>query len=65
MDINKNQRYSTKEIDDCIGMLTHMVNNNEEFVALPREKTNRTDKNCRETIQTRLSSVETAEQSPS
>ena len=38
MDIEQNQRYSTKEIDHCIGLLTHMVNNGEDFVALPKEK---------------------------
>ena len=38
MDIEQNQRYSTKEIDHCIGLLTHMVNNGEDFVSLPKEK---------------------------
>ena len=38
MDIDNNQRYATKEIDHCIRVLTHMVNNDEDFVALPREK---------------------------
>lgn len=38
MDIEQNQCYTTKEIDHCISMLTHMVNNSEDFVALPKEK---------------------------
>jgi len=38
LDIEQNQRYSTKEIDHCIGLLTHMVNNGEDFVSLPKEK---------------------------
>ncbi len=38
MDIDDNQRYATKEIDLCIRVLTHMVDNAEDFVALPREK---------------------------
>ena len=38
MDIEQKQRYSTKEIDHCIGLLTHMVNNGEDFVSLPKEK---------------------------
>ena len=38
MDIDNNRRYATKEIDYCIRVLTHMVNNDEDFVALPREK---------------------------
>ena len=38
MDIEQNQRYSTKEIDHCIGLLRHMVNNGEDFVSLPKEK---------------------------
>ena len=38
MDIDNHQRYATKEIDHCIRVLTHMVNNDEDFVALPREK---------------------------
>jgi len=38
LDIQPNQRYAPKEIDHCIGLLTHMVNNNEDFVSLPKEK---------------------------
>ena len=38
MDLQQNQRFSTKEIDHCIGILTHIVNNSEDFVALPKEK---------------------------
>jgi NAD(P)-dependent dehydrogenase (short-subunit alcohol dehydrogenase family) len=38
MDIEQNQYYTTKEIDHCISMLTHMVNNSEDFVVLPKEK---------------------------
>ena len=38
MDIDNNPPYATKEIDHCIRILTHMVNNGEDFVALPREK---------------------------
>ena len=32
------QRYAAEDIDCCIRILTHMVNNGEDFVALPREK---------------------------
>jgi len=38
LDIEPNRRYSTKEIDHCIGLLTHLVNNGEDFVSLPKEK---------------------------
>lgn len=38
MNTVQNQRYATNEIDHCIRILTHMVKNNEDFVALPREK---------------------------
>jgi len=38
VDIDNHQPYATKEIDHCIRILTHMVNNSEDFVALPREK---------------------------
>jgi len=38
VDIEQNQCYTTKEIDHCISMLTHMVNNSEDFVVLPKEK---------------------------
>ena len=38
MDINNKRRYATKDIDRCIRILTHMVENGEDFVALPREK---------------------------
>ncbi len=34
----QNQRYTAKEIDNCINILTHLVTNSEDFVALPREK---------------------------
>jgi NAD(P)-dependent dehydrogenase (short-subunit alcohol dehydrogenase family) len=36
--MDKNQPYSTKEIDDCIRLLTHMAENNADFVALPEDK---------------------------
>ncbi len=57
MDIEQNQRYATKEIDHCIRILTHMVNNGEDFVALPKEKQIELIKNCGATIQARLPSV--------
>ncbi len=38
MDQKQNQSYTEKDIDKCIRILTHMVNNDEDFVALPREK---------------------------
>jgi NAD(P)-dependent dehydrogenase (short-subunit alcohol dehydrogenase family) len=38
VDIENSRRYATKDIDRCIRILTHMVNNGEDFVALPREK---------------------------
>ena len=38
MDIEQNQRYSAKEIDYCIGLLTYMVNNGKAFVSLPKKK---------------------------
>ena len=38
MDIDYKRPYATKEIDHCIRILTHMVDNSEDFVALPREK---------------------------
>ena len=38
MDIEPNQRYSAKEIDYCIGLLTYMVNNGKAFVSLPKKK---------------------------
>jgi hypothetical protein len=38
LDIEQNQRYSAKEIDHCIGLLTHMVNNAKDFVSLPKKK---------------------------
>ena len=38
MDIQQSQRYAPEEIDHCIGLLTHMVNSNEDFVSLPKEK---------------------------
>lgn len=38
MDLNKNQNYTEKEIDDCISVITHLVNNSGDFAALPREK---------------------------
>ena len=38
MDSEDSPRYTTKDIDRCIRILTHMVNNGDAFVALPREK---------------------------
>jgi len=38
LSIEQNQRYSTKEVDHCIGLLTHWVNNGEDFASLPKEK---------------------------
>ncbi|MCJ7772390.1 MAG: SDR family oxidoreductase [Desulfobacterales bacterium] len=38
MNTVQNQHDATNEIDHCIRILTHMVNNGEDFVALPREK---------------------------
>jgi len=38
LDIEQNQRYSAKEIDYCIGLLTYMVNNGKAFVSLPKKK---------------------------
>jgi len=38
LDLEQRRRYSTEEIDHCIGLLTHMVNNGDDFVALPKEK---------------------------
>jgi len=38
VDIKESQQYATKEIDHCISILTHMVNNSKDFVALPRKK---------------------------
>jgi NAD(P)-dependent dehydrogenase (short-subunit alcohol dehydrogenase family) len=38
LDIEQNQRYSPKEVEQCIELLTHMVNNGDDFVALPKEK---------------------------
>lgn len=34
----QDQCYTLTEIDHCISVLTHMVKNSEDFVALPREK---------------------------
>ena len=34
----KDPHYEAKDIDHCIRILTHMVNNDEDFVAFPREK---------------------------
>jgi NAD(P)-dependent dehydrogenase (short-subunit alcohol dehydrogenase family) len=36
--MEQNRRYKAKDIDYCICLLTHMVNNGEDFVAMPREK---------------------------
>ncbi len=38
MGLKENQLYTTKEIEHCINILTHLVNNCENFVALPRKK---------------------------
>ena len=38
MDIEQHQRDAAKEIDQCIGLLTHMVNDDDAFVSLPKEK---------------------------
>ena len=38
MDIENSRRDATEEVDRCIRILTHMVNNDADFVALPREK---------------------------
>jgi NAD(P)-dependent dehydrogenase (short-subunit alcohol dehydrogenase family) len=38
LDIEQHQRDAAKEIDHCIGLLTHMVNNSDAFVSLPKEK---------------------------
>ena len=38
MDLEQHQRDAAKEIDHCIGLLTHMVNNSDAFVSLPKEK---------------------------
>ena len=34
----QNHSYTSQEIDHCITVLTHLVTNSEDFVALPREK---------------------------
>ena len=34
----QNHSYTSQEIDHCISLLTHLVTNSEDFVALPREK---------------------------
>ena len=36
--MDQKQSYTSIEIDRCISLLTHMVKNSEDFVALPREK---------------------------
>jgi NAD(P)-dependent dehydrogenase (short-subunit alcohol dehydrogenase family) len=36
VDPKENQRFSTKEIDLCIHILEHLVNNSNEFAALPK-----------------------------
>lgn len=38
MNKKQDKGYTTKDIDNCIRLLTHMVNNEKDFVALPREK---------------------------
>ncbi|MEE4262962.1 MAG: SDR family oxidoreductase [Desulfobacteraceae bacterium] len=38
MDLEPHQGDAAKEIDHCIGLLTHMVNNSDAFVSLPKEK---------------------------
>ena len=38
MDIKETARYTEKEIDHCISILTHLVKNSEDFVTLPREQ---------------------------
>jgi len=38
VDKKQEQCYSIKDIDHCIKILSHMVHNDEDFVALPREK---------------------------
>jgi len=38
LETEQTQHYGTKEINHCIHILTHMVNNSEDFVALPKEK---------------------------
>ena len=36
--MEQHQGYVIKDIDQCIRILTHLVNNSEDFVALPKEK---------------------------
>jgi len=36
--VKQNQYYTTKEIDLCINILTHLVNNCEDFAAVPKEQ---------------------------
>jgi len=38
VDQKQSQRYSMTEIEQCIHILDHMVNRNEDFVALPKDK---------------------------
>ncbi len=38
MNKKHNHHYTATEIDHCIGMLTHLVNNSDTFVSLPKEK---------------------------
>lgn len=38
METERTGTYAGEEVDHCIRMLTHMVNNSEDFVALPKEK---------------------------
>ena len=37
MDQTQETRYSAKEIENCIDILTHLVNNGEDFAELPKE----------------------------
>ncbi|MDM8516261.1 SDR family oxidoreductase [Desulfobacterales bacterium HSG16] len=38
MGTEQNKKYTTDDIDRCISLLTHMVNNSEDFAVLPKEK---------------------------
>ena len=38
MGIKQTQCYTTKEIGHCINILTHLVNNGEDFAAIPKEQ---------------------------
>lgn len=38
MSIKQNQCYTTKEIDQCINILTYLVNSCEDFAAVPKEQ---------------------------